>query len=150
MKSYIKPILQHPLTIFVSLFAGLAVGIYFPKIGTALEPYGNMYLKLLEFTLVPIIAASVTLSISKLLSQNDHSHSPRRLIMTMLLFMLLIGAISVLFSFSLKPAISNGIIAPIGILNGSKTMVSTPSVAIPVVPVVLNPAKVNKKTIRRN
>jgi proton glutamate symport protein len=99
-----KSLLQHPIVIFASLFAGLAVGIYFPTFGTSLEPFGNMYLKVLEFTLVPIIAASVILSISKLLGEEKKHHNARELLAIIFLFMILIGAISLTISFLLKPA----------------------------------------------
>jgi proton glutamate symport protein len=98
-------LLRNPITILISVLLGLLLGIYFPAAGAALDPYGDIYLKLLEFTLVPIIASSVTLSITRIISaKSSQDKSAMRLISIMLSFMIIVGAISFAITFLLKPA----------------------------------------------
>jgi len=100
----IKKIGQNPFVILLSVIGGFMVGIYLPNLGHALEPYGKIYLALLEFTLVPIIVASITLSVSRLIGNQGTENYVRRIIITMSVFMVIISAVSMFLAYILTPA----------------------------------------------
>ncbi len=60
-------LLQNPLTILTCMVIGLFLGVYFPDLGKALGPFGEVYVNLLKLTVLPIIITSVALSFLNLL-----------------------------------------------------------------------------------
>lgn len=96
--------LQNPFVIIFSVVLGLFIGFYSPSMGSALEPYGNAFMALLEMSLLPIIISAVALSVSNLLCvKNDHVHSSKMMLIIFSIA-LIVSAVSCLIAYAFDPA----------------------------------------------
>jgi len=84
----LKKILKHPLTILLSICAGVALGLFDKNISAALgmgslaaqlAMLGQLYLFLIQMTVIPIIVTAIAGSLAKLIRSKSASGSLRRL-----------------------------------------------------------------------
>ncbi len=100
----ISRFLQHPAVIIGSVFLGLALGFYDDAIGAIMEPVGIAFMSLLEMSLIPIIVCAIVLSISSLFSVKNHSRSIGAITGIMAASMVIVSALSVVYTMIANPA----------------------------------------------
>ena len=104
MYQKLKVFFHNPFTIISSLILGMGVGLYLPDIGVAVAPYGDIYMSLLEMSLIPIIITAIALSISRLMSFKHEEMHAGKIIAVLILMMLLVSFISTLLGYFQNPA----------------------------------------------
>ncbi len=102
--TFLTNILQNPFFILFTVLLGLGIGFYSPETGKILEPYGLIFMSLLEMSLVPIVICAIALSISNLLSLKSIPISSTRIVATLLALALGISFLSSLLAYFLDPA----------------------------------------------
>ncbi len=63
----IRRILKNPITILISVCIGIYLGLNYKALSRAIAPFGNMYLYLLQMSVIPILISAIVSSISKLI-----------------------------------------------------------------------------------
>ncbi|BBM88743.1 hypothetical protein COTS27_00428 [Spirochaetota bacterium] len=80
-----KKILKNPLTIAASVAIGIYIGINFKEVAKTIAPFGNMYLYLLQMSVIPILISAIVSSIAKLIK----SKGINKLLVKMLFYFVL-------------------------------------------------------------
>lgn len=57
--------------VLIAVFAGILLGIFYPKLGADLKPLGDAFIKLIKMVFAPVIFATVVLGIAKMESMKD-------------------------------------------------------------------------------
>jgi aerobic C4-dicarboxylate transport protein len=57
--------------VLIAVFAGILLGVFYPKIGADLKPLGDGFIKLIKMVFAPVIFATVVLGIAKMESMKD-------------------------------------------------------------------------------
>ena len=99
----LKQILQNPLLIIFSMVLGVMFGFYYPAAAQSLEPYGKIFIALLQMSLAPIIVTALGLSVSKLLNFQHRAQYLTRTILIMLGLMFATSALSAIIAKVLQP-----------------------------------------------
>ena len=86
--SLILRIFQNPLTLFIAMGLGVLTGGYNPEFGKMLAPYATMLIDLMKMCVLPIVIASVSLSVAKLLTSLASLHFSKTLITIAVAFIL--------------------------------------------------------------
>ena len=63
--------LLSPWSVLVSMLAGLVIGIYYQGVVKYLSPIGEIYVSILEMSVLPVMISAVVVSISKLLRSKE-------------------------------------------------------------------------------
>jgi proton glutamate symport protein len=99
----IKQILQNPILIILSMVSGVLFGFYYPKAAQSAEPYGKIFISLLQMSLAPIIVTALGLSVSKLLNFQQRAQYLTRTILIMLGLMFAASAIAAVLAKLFQP-----------------------------------------------
>src|SRR6478735_7519679 len=57
--------------VLIAVFAGILLGVFYPKVGADLKPLGDIFIKLIKMVFAPVIFATVVLGIAKMESMKD-------------------------------------------------------------------------------
>lgn len=102
--SQIKRFFSNPLLIIGTVVAGVATGIRMPGVSELIGPIGQIFMSLLELSLLPIIFAAIALSLSTLLNFKNRSKYLARIIFVFASAMVLVSLLSTLLAVFLNPA----------------------------------------------
>lgn len=69
--------LTSPWAVLGGLATGAALGAFIPTAGAALEPFGKLYLSLMQMCVLPIIVTAISTSIARLLISDSAGALPR-------------------------------------------------------------------------
>src|SRR6476646_4440533 len=53
--------------VLIAVFAGILLGVFYPKVGADLKPLGDTFIKLIKMVFAPVIFATVVLGIGLLM-----------------------------------------------------------------------------------
>lgn len=101
IKEKIK-ILQHPVTIIISLLIGILIGIFFKDQALKVEPIGNLYVTLLQMCVIPVMVSSITVSIGRLVRNKSNNNDGIKLVGTFIAFAIGTAIISIIIAFIFK------------------------------------------------
>ncbi len=54
------------IQILIGLALGCVIGYFWPKLGTALQPFGTVFIKAIKMIVIPLVFSAVTLGIYKM------------------------------------------------------------------------------------
>lgn len=57
--------------VLIAVFAGILLGVLYPKVGADLKPLGDTFIKLIKMVFAPVIFATVVLGIAQMESMKD-------------------------------------------------------------------------------
>ena len=95
--------LKSPLTVLVSMVLGISAGLYFPDFSKNWAMVGEIYLKLLQMTIIPVLMSAVISSVGKLFAAESARASILKIITTSLIFLFVVGALSIVISLFAGP-----------------------------------------------
>ncbi len=87
-------ILRNPLTVLIALCGGAGLGWYLPQIADKLKPAGDVYLFLLQMTLIPILVTAVASGTAKLAQRAHAGRIILRSAGVLLLFFIVVAGIA--------------------------------------------------------
>lgn len=99
----IKRILGSYWTIIISLILGVIIGIYGPAVAKTIEPFGEIYFKLIEMCCTIILPVIVISSIGKIIISKDSSGFIIKIFITLFLTFAVISGVSILSAFIVSP-----------------------------------------------
>lgn len=95
--------LKSPVVVLLSMVLGVSVGLYFPDFSKSWAMVGEIYLKLLQMTIIPILMTAVISSVGKLFASESARASILKIITTSLIFLFVVGALSIVISLLAGP-----------------------------------------------
>lgn len=100
-KSYLPKLswLLSPWFIFIGVFSGAIIGIFNPELAHKLMPFGNLYLKLLQMLVLPMLVTAVISGLGNLFVCGMEKSQIIKLISFLLLGLVIASFIGVLFGF---------------------------------------------------
>jgi len=101
--SKISSIFQHPFVIIGAMITGVCTGIFAPKIGAFVQPFGDMFLSFLKMCLIPIIITSIAMSISKLFNKENDVGYSKRIVFYFSMIMVSVSSISLFMGILTQP-----------------------------------------------
>ncbi len=102
--SKIIQILENGYTTLFSALLAIIVGITFPNIGDNLKPFSDIFLTLISISIIPIIFASVTSSIIKLISGKSDNINIARVILLFISALIVASIVGIICSVALNPS----------------------------------------------
>jgi proton glutamate symport protein len=96
-------LLKSPVVVLFSMALGIGTGLYFPDFSKSFAIVGEIYLKLLQMTIIPILLTALISSVGKLFASESARSSVLKIITTSLIFMFLISALSIAISMLVGP-----------------------------------------------
>ncbi len=96
-------ILRHPLVVGAALIIGVVLGLLARKVGPALKPIGEIYLLLLEMTVLPIVILAITNGVATLVQQRGTLRLVIRTVLVVMLFLLAAGAVGLCAALIARP-----------------------------------------------
>lgn len=99
----IKRILSSYWTIIISLALGVMIGIYAPVTTKMIEPFGEVYFKLIEMCCTIMLPVIIISSIGKIIISKDSSGFIIKIFITLFLTFAAISGIGVLSTFIVSP-----------------------------------------------
>ena len=99
----IKRILSSYWTIIISLVLGVIIGIYAPVVTKTLEPFGEIYFKLIEMCCTIMLPVIIISSIGKIIISKDSSGFIIKIFITLFLTFAAISGVSILSTFIVSP-----------------------------------------------
>ena len=93
-------ILRLPVVIISSVVLSIIIGLNFKDFSKNLEPFGEIYLSLLQMCIIPIVASSITYSIGKLADSNNASEQIKKTMGMLVLTLIVIASLSTLLSMA--------------------------------------------------
>jgi proton glutamate symport protein len=91
-------LLKSPVVVLFSMVLGVGAGLYFPDFSKSFAMVGEIYLKLLQMTIIPILLTALISSVGQLFASESARSSVFKIITTSLIFMFLISALSIAVS----------------------------------------------------
>jgi proton glutamate symport protein len=95
--------LKSPVVVIFSMVLGIGAGLYFPDFSKSFAMVGEIYLKLLQMTIIPILLTALISSVGGLFASESARSSVLRIITTSLIFMFLISAIAIAIGMLVGP-----------------------------------------------
>jgi proton glutamate symport protein len=95
--------LKSPVVVIFSMVLGIGAGLYFPDFSKSFAMVGEIYLKLLQMTIIPILLTALISSVGGLFASESARSSVFRIITTSLIFMFLISAIAIAIGMLVGP-----------------------------------------------
>lgn len=99
----IKRFLSSFWTIIFSLALGVVIGIKAPAIAQSLEPFGEIYFKLIELCCTIMLPVIIISSIAKIIISKDESKFVYKIFITLFLTFAVLSGISIVSSFVVTP-----------------------------------------------
>jgi proton glutamate symport protein len=96
-------LLKSPVVVLISMALGIGAGLYFPDFSKSFAMVGEIYLKLLQMTIIPILLTALISSVGQLFASESARSSVFKIITTSLIFMFLISALSIAVSMIIGP-----------------------------------------------
>lgn len=87
----------------LSIVGGMLCGVYFKDFGKSLQPYAQMYINLLQLSVIPIIVMTVTSGISNITSHPDNRSKIWRISSSLLLLLFLSSSLATLLGYLWSP-----------------------------------------------
>ncbi|APJ03423.1 dicarboxylate/amino acid:cation symporter [Silvanigrella aquatica] len=116
MINKLKDILLNHWTILISMSLGLIYGIFYPKVAHNTHFIGDIYLDLLQITVIPIMMTAIICGFYNIFHNSDSIYYLKRLSILYLVIMISTAVLSVTLSFVISPG-SNLSSATIQLLN---------------------------------
>lgn len=89
--------------VFVAAAIGAYIGFYQPEYIKYVEPFGNLYISILQMCILPILMSAISLSIGKLIKQTDQKGFLNRLVITFILSLLLASFLGTSIGYLVNP-----------------------------------------------
>ncbi len=99
----LKYILSSYWTIIISLALGVIIGVYAPVVTKAIEPFGEIYFKLIEMCCTIMLPIIIISSIGKIIISKDSSGFIIKIFITLFLTFSAISGVSILSTFIISP-----------------------------------------------
>jgi len=96
-------ILRHPLVVLAALAGGVAIGVLAPGVGLALKPIGQIYLFMLEMTVLPILILAIAAGVTALVQKPGVPGLLLRAFLVMLLFFIVAGFLGLAAALVVRP-----------------------------------------------
>lgn len=96
-------LLKSPIVVLLSMVLGICAGLYFPEFSKSLAPMGEIYLKLLQMTIIPILMTALIASVGKLFTTDSARNSIYKIITTSLVFLVVISTLTLAISLLIGP-----------------------------------------------
>lgn len=100
-------ILKSPVTILVSVAAGILLGIFYPAIAKFLAPFGQMYLYFLQMCVIPILITAIASSIGSIIQTEEARSSILKLVMIFIIGLFVTAGIGVFSGALGRPGVMN-------------------------------------------
>ena len=91
----IKKVLTNPITVLLSIAAGVLSGMFFPETSISREGVGGIYLSLLKVTVLPFLFATILVGVVSLLQRDGAANLIKRIIFGFLISMVLASAVGI-------------------------------------------------------
>jgi proton glutamate symport protein len=95
--------LKSPVVVLFSMALGVGAGLYFPDFSKSFAMVGEIYLKLLQMTIIPILLTALISSVGRLFASESARSCVLRIVATSLIFMFLISALAIAISMLVGP-----------------------------------------------
>lgn len=92
-----------PSVVLVSLFAGIGVGLYAPKLALGIGFFGDIYVDLLKMIVLPFMISAVIFSLRELMQEGSASQLIGRAVPIILLSMLVTTALGLIAALLMTP-----------------------------------------------
>jgi proton glutamate symport protein len=96
-------LLKSPVVVLISMVLGIGAGLYYPDFSKSVAMVGEIYLKLLQMTIIPILLTALISSVGQLFASESARSSVFKIITTSVIFMFVIGAFSIAISMLVGP-----------------------------------------------
>ena len=96
-------VLRHPIVVLASVAGGVLLGLFAAKVGLALAPAGQIYLLLLEMTVLPIVMLAIMGGVASLVQRSSGLRLAARAVLVLLLFFLAAGALGLAVTLLARP-----------------------------------------------
>ncbi len=96
-------LLKHPLVVILSAALGGLAGYYDTSFGETARPWGEMYLSALKMSVIPLIFAIISLSVSKFFTQKVKDIHVGKITLTFIAFLVLTSVAGVFSAHMMKP-----------------------------------------------
>lgn len=116
----IKKLLTNPITVLLSIAAGVFSGMFFPETSISLEGVGGIYLSLLKVTVLPFLFATILVGVVSLLQREGAASLIRRIIFGFLISMVLASAVGIASVLLTAPEMTAEKTASLGSLVNNK------------------------------
>ena len=107
MKKLKADFLLTPWATIIGMVTGIIIGIYGQQIIPYIKPVGEIYLSILQMSVIPIMASAIVMSIGKLLMSEEASRYLAKLIRVFVIFLLGVSLVSILISIIVSPFIAS-------------------------------------------
>ncbi|NMB97737.1 MAG: dicarboxylate/amino acid:cation symporter, partial [Clostridiaceae bacterium] len=107
MKKLKADFLLTPWATIIGMVTGIIIGIYGQQIIPYIKPVGEIYLSILQMSVIPIMASAIVMSIGKLLMSEEASRYLAKLIRVFVIFLLGVSLVSILISIIVSPLIAS-------------------------------------------
>ncbi|MEN9217053.1 MAG: cation:dicarboxylase symporter family transporter [Gloeomargarita sp. HHBFW_bins_162] len=94
-----------PLPVLLGVGLGIAVGVLVPTVAVKVQVLGDVYLALLKLCVLPILLAAVTMSVSRLASNQQMGQFLRRLLLVLGLGLVGVSGLSVVTAAIVQPGV---------------------------------------------
>lgn len=103
---FMKRILNSGYTTLVATVLAVAAGLLFPEFGGFFKPFSDLFLTLISISVIPIIFASVTCSIVRLMTEKSQGVNISSILFSFIFALALSAIIGIVFSLVLNPSAS--------------------------------------------
>ena len=95
--------LKSPIVVLMSLVLAIVAGVFFPTFSKSLAPIGDIYLRLLQMTIIPILMTALIGSVGKLCASESARESIFKIVTTSLIFLFVVSAVALVISLVVGP-----------------------------------------------
>jgi proton glutamate symport protein len=95
--------LKSPIVVLMSLVLAVGAGVFFPTFSKSLAPIGDIYLRLLQMTIIPILMTALIGSVGKLCASESARESIFKIVTTSLIFLFVVSAVALVISLVVGP-----------------------------------------------
>lgn len=95
-------------TVLIGASIGAYIGLREDQYVSVVEPFGNLYLSILQMCILPILLTAISLSIGRLIKQTDNKQFLSRLLITFVLSLIFASTLGAIMGYIFNPGSSIG------------------------------------------
>ncbi len=95
--------LRNPIVVFSAMGVGVLIGIYFPSLALNLGNFGDIYLLLIQMTIIPILVSAIIASVGRFIQDPTMQKITMYAFVVVLVLMISIIIISLVIGFAFNP-----------------------------------------------
>jgi len=94
---------KHPITIMISIFAGIFSGIFLKRFSLDIKVVGSIYLTLLKMCVIPILITAIISSVAKLFKSTNSKYYLKKILIVFITYLCFTGIICSVGESLIKP-----------------------------------------------